>query len=412
MLHAPHPTIRKAPLWLLVMVTISGTLAMHMFVPALPAAAASLAVSPAAMQMAISVYILGLAAGQLVYGPLSDGLGRRPMLLVGLALYAVAGAVAATAQSIHVLVAARLFQALGGCAGLALGRAMVRDVSTTTNAVRDLALLNLMIMVGPGLAPLIGSTLSAHFGWRSIFILLAGMGVVTLVCSWTLLPETSQPSGQVSLRALANDYRALLRSRAFLGFAFGGGCTTTSVYGFIAAAPFLFVEQLHRSLQEVGWYLGGLIVGMSVGNALTRRLVRSMALERLLMLGNLLCLASALGLLAVECLGALNVPWVLGLMFLFTLGAGLTSPAAMTKALSVEAHLIGSAAGFYGFMQMAVGMVCTAAVGWLGSPALAAAVMLVVAALLGQASFWLALGSERRASAKAAQRAGCQPSQA
>ncbi|WP_238935177.1 multidrug effflux MFS transporter [Pseudomonas typographi] len=400
--------MKKAPLWLLVMVTISGTLAMHMFVPALPAAATAFAVSPATMQMAIGVYIIGLAVGQLVYGPLSDGLGRRPMLLLGLAIYAVAGAVAATAHSIHVLLAARLFQALGGCAGLALGRAMVRDVSTTVDAVRDLALLNLMMMVGPGLAPLIGSTLSAHFGWRSIFMLLAAMGLITLACCWRLLPETSRPSGQVSLRALASDYRALLRNRAFLGFALGGGCTTTSIYAFIAAAPFLFVEQLQRSPQEVGWYLGALIVGMSVGNALTRRLARNYPLARLLMAGNLLCLASASALLAAECAGALSVAWVLGSMFVFTLGAGLTSPAAMTKALSVDQHLIGSAAGFYGFTQMLVGALCTTAVGWMGSPAMAAAVVLVSAALLGQIGFWLGFGSERRALAAG----GVEPSQA
>ena len=141
--HAP-------PLWLLTLITLSGTLAMHMFVPALPDAARYLGVGSAAVQGAIGIYILGLAVGQLAYGPLSDALGRRPLLLTGLSLYALGGIAAMLAPNVTFLVAARALQALGGCAGLALGRAMVRDTNTPDEAVRALALLNLMMMVGPG----------------------------------------------------------------------------------------------------------------------------------------------------------------------------------------------------------------------------------------------------------------------
>ena len=128
---APAP-----PMWLRVLFTISGTMAMHMFVTALPDAARSLGTTPGQMQMAISIYIIGLAAGQLCYGPLSDALGRRPMLITGLALYALGSVAAAFAPNLGTLLAARLLQALGGCAGLALGRAIVRD---TTQAERPSA---------------------------------------------------------------------------------------------------------------------------------------------------------------------------------------------------------------------------------------------------------------------------------
>src|SRR3954454_23593720 len=148
---APRP-----PLWLLVLITLSGTLAMHMFVPALPSAAVDLGASVAAMQTTISLYILGLAFGQLVYGPLSDRFGRRPTLMLGLALYTAAGLAATLAPGVGALIAARLVQALGGCAGLVLGRAMVRDTAEAKDAVRRLALLTLMMMAGPGVAPLIG----------------------------------------------------------------------------------------------------------------------------------------------------------------------------------------------------------------------------------------------------------------
>ena len=383
-----------APLWLLALITVSGTLAMHMFVPALPDAARDLGASITAMQMTISLYIMGVAGGQLIYGPLSDALGRRPVLLVGLVLYAVAGIGAAFAPDVHTLVAARLFQALGGCAGLALGRAIVRDTATMEEAVRNLALINLMMMIGPGLSPLLGSAFTAHFGWRSVFVLLAGLGALTLLFTWRLLPETTTPTRALKVGALAADYGALLRSRAFVGFAIGGGCSTTSVYAFISAAPFIVSNELHRPVHEVGFYLAGLILGMSAGNALTRQLIRRVHITKLLIVGNGMSVASGFTLLAVVLSGQMGVISVFGLMLPFALGAGMASPAALSKALSIDTTRVGSASGLYGFSQMGVGAVCTALVGLGHGTALAAASVLLCTALLGQAGFWIGLRAE------------------
>ena len=385
----------RAPLWLLVLITISGTLAMHMFVPALPDAARALGVDRAAMQMTITIYILGLAFGQLIYGPLSDALGRKPMLIIGLGLYALSGLAAALAFSVQMLVAARLFQALGGCAGLALGRAIVRDTAKADEAVKDLALLNLMMMIGPTLAPVVGSVLTATFGWRSIFVLLAALGGITLLYTWRRLPETARSARKTSARALMHDYGRLLRSPSFLGFALGGGASTTSFYGFIVAAPFIVSVQLHRPQHEVGLYLGMLVVGMLLGNALTRRLAGRVRTERLLIVGNAVSVVSGLMLLAIVLSGKLTVAFAIGLMFFFALGAGTVSPAALTKALSVNSRVVGSAAGLYGFTQMTIGALCTYMVGFGGDPALAAAMVVTAAAMLGQVGFWIGIGTER-----------------
>lgn len=385
----------KAPVWLLVLITISGTLAMHLFVPALPEAAHAFGASVPAMQATISVYIVGLATGQLVYGPLSDGFGRRAMLMVGLAIYAAAGLAAALAPNVHTLVGARLFQALGGCAGLALGRAIVRDTADPSEAVRDLALLNFMTLVGPGLAPMIGSGLTFAFGWRSIFVVLAAMGAATLLFTWRLLPQTNVPTGRVHAAGLVRDYGELLRSRSFMGFAIGGACATTSIYAFLSAAPFIIPTRLHRPLHELGLYLALLMVGMSVGNVATRTLIRRVEVERLLIGANLLSGASALGLLAVTLTGTMTLVDVMGLMFLFAVGAGATSPAALAKALGVESRLVGSASGLYGCLQMVVGALCTFAVGLGRDQALASAVVLTAAMGCGQAGLWIAMRSAR-----------------
>jgi DHA1 family bicyclomycin/chloramphenicol resistance-like MFS transporter len=381
-------------MWLLVLITISGTMAMHMFVPALPDAARSLGTTPGQMQMAISIYIIGLAAGQLCYGPLSDALGRRPMLITGLALYALGSVAAAFAPDLGTLLAARLLQALGGCAGLALGRAIVRDTTQAESAIRELALLNLMIMVGPGLAPVVGGAVSAAAGWRAIFALLAIGGVLTLVFTWRLLPETGHPSGRVGIRSLAADYRDLLTSRRFVGFALGGGSATTCVYAFLSAAPFIFVNELHEPVHMVGVYAGLMVLGMAAGNALTSVLARRVSGARLLRIGNTLSLASGVVLLAIVLTGHLTLLNTIGVMLFFTCGCGMTSPAALAQAVSVDPRLVGSASGLYGCTQMAIGAACTALAALGDDPARAALVVMVVATALAQVAFTVALRTE------------------
>lgn len=388
----PRPT----PLWLLVLVTLSGTLAMHMFVPALPDVTHALGASSAQAQATISVYIFGLALGQLVYGPLSDALGRRPLLLAGLFLYTLGGVAALLAPDLRTLLIARLLQALGGCAGLALGRAMVHDTHAPQEAVRALALLMLMMMVGPGLAPLVGSGLVLLGGWRMVCALLALMGALTLWFAWRRVTETAVPSGRVSVRRLWGDYAALLRSPRFVGYAVGGSCATTANYAFIAAAPFIITEQLQRPLADVGYTLAFVMLGVGLGNLLTRRLAAVVRLERLLLWGNGLSAASALLFFLYELLGYLALSVTVALMWLFLFGAGIASPAAMAKVLAVDARRVGSAAGLYGFLQMALGAALTWMVGWGSNPALAAATVLLIAAVLAQSCLRWAIRAERR----------------
>jgi DHA1 family bicyclomycin/chloramphenicol resistance-like MFS transporter len=384
------PVGRQAPLWLLGLITFSGTLAMHIFVPALPEAARDLGASASAMQMTMSVYILGLATGQLFYGPLSDRFGRRPVLMVGLVIYASTGLWAAFAPDVHALIVLRLLQALGGCSGMVIGRAMVRDTALADEAARRLALMNLMVVIGPGVAPLLGSAFASSFGWRSIFFLLAMLGVVNFLCTWKLLPETKSASVSTHALALTRNYGRLLKSPAFLGYALGGGCATTAMYGFVAASPFIFTHQLGRPDYEVGIYLAVQFSGVWLGSVAASRLISKMSIDRLAVRANLLSVFAALCLLAAVLSGHLSVPLVVLPMFLFAAGAGIASPAAMSQAISINPNVIGSASGLYGFSQMGVGAVCTALTGLGGNPALSAAIVLVAAGMIAQTAFWIA----------------------
>ena len=252
--------------------------------------------------------------------------------------------------------------------------------------------MNLMVTLGPALAPLLGGLLAGAAGWRSIFVLLCMLGVVNFVLTWRLLPETSAPSRHANA-ALVRNYGQLLGSPAFLGFAVGGGCATTSMYAFIAAAPFIFVHELHRPVGEVGPYLAMLIVGVWFGSLAASRLLRFVPIRRLLIASNGLSVIAAFGLLAAVLTGHLSVALAVGAMFLFTFGAGTAAPVALTEAISVNPKVIGSASGLYGFSQMTIGAVCTALAGLGQSPGLAAALVLAGAGIVAQIAFWIAFRS-------------------
>jgi DHA1 family bicyclomycin/chloramphenicol resistance-like MFS transporter len=295
------------------------------------------------------------------------------------------------------LIAARLFQALGGCAGLVLGRAIVRDTSRPADTARQLALMNLMVTVGPAVAPLAGSVLSISFGWRSIFLLLCLIGIANLLFIALLLPETGRARLNPDFSALARHYRQLISSPAFLGYSIGGGCATTSMYAFIAVAPFIFVNQLHRPEHEVGVYLALLVSGVWLGSFLTSRLIVRIPAGRLLVCANLMSVAAALVLLAATLTGHLSVPLIIACMFLYTVGVGTASPAALSQAVNINPFVIGSASGLYGFAQMAVGAICTAFASLGSDPALAVSLVLAAAGIVAQVSFWIALRNPRNA---------------
>lgn len=384
------PDTQMPPLWGLAMLTFSGTLAMHIFVPALPDAGASLAATPAQMQMTISFYIVGLAVGQLIYGPLSDRYGRRKPLLAGLLLYIIASFAALFVDGVHSLIALRLMAAFGGCAGMVLGRVIVRDTTRVAQDVASrLALMNVMVVIGPGLAPLLGGVLVHHLGWRSVFIFLCLLGIANMAYTIFLLPETRQPS--VRARSVVRDYISLLRSPVFLGYAVGGGLATTSIYAVVAAAPFVFMEQLHRPASEVGLYLSLVIGAMALGNLLARFLLRRLPLRQVLLGANALSIVSA-ACMFVACLSMeLSVGIFIGPAIVFSIAAGLTSPAAATQVISVQPELSGAASGLYGFGQMMIGAVCTVISGLGADHALLAALTLLVASLVGQYAFRCAL---------------------
>jgi DHA1 family bicyclomycin/chloramphenicol resistance-like MFS transporter len=370
--------------------TFTGPVGMHIFVPALPAAARDLHATPAALELTINLYILGLAVGQLVYGPASDRFGRRPALLVGLSIFTLASIAALFAPDTQTLVIARFFQALGGCAGLALARAIIRDTSQAHEAARRLALTNLLVTAAPAVAPLIGAALSSFWGWRTILMGLSALGAANFVLAWRVLSETRPEARFDSASRYARDYFGLIRSRQFLGYAIGGACATTSLYAFIACAPFIFADRLHVPSASVGLYLALLVSGLWLGSLLASRLIGRFSLVRFLVVANALSVAAAAAFLAMVIADRATLIGIVGTMFGFSVGVGAAAPAALAQAISVNPRVTGTASGLYGSIQMAVGAALVALVGLGANPALASASLLLASGVVAQASFWMA----------------------
>jgi DHA1 family bicyclomycin/chloramphenicol resistance-like MFS transporter len=363
---------------------------MHIFVPALPAAAKDLHATPVAMEMTISLYILGLAVGQLLYGPASDRFGRRPALLVGLSLFTIASVAGLFASDVHTLIVARFFQALGGCSGLVLARAMIRDTSQAHEAARRLALTNLLVTAGPAVAPLIGGGLSALWGWRTILVGLSALGVANFMMAWLLLQETRPEALFVSASQYARDYVGLLRSRQFLGYAVGGACATTSLYAFIACAPFIFIDRLHAPSASVGLYLALLVSGIWLGSLLASQLIARFSLNRFVVVANAVSVVAAASFLGFVIADRATLLAIVGTMFVFSVGVGAAAPAALVKAISVNPRVTGTASGLYGSVQMAIAGALAMLAGWGSNPAFASASVLLAAGIVAQASFWIA----------------------
>jgi DHA1 family bicyclomycin/chloramphenicol resistance-like MFS transporter len=303
------------PLWLLGLFTFSGPVGMHIFVPALPAAARDLHAPAAELQLTVSLYILGLAVGQLAYGPLSDRFGRRPALLAGLAVFTAASFAGLAAPDAHALIAARFLQAFVGCAGLVLARAIIRDTSEGHDAAQRLALMNLLVTAGPAVAPVIGGALSMLWGWRTILLGLSALGVANLALAWRVLPETRPDMAHVCASAHMRAYLALLRSRRFLGYAVGGGCATTSLYAFLASAPFIFADRLHAPSAETGVYLALLVSGIWLGSLIASRTIMAFPLRTFLVGANGLSVVAAAAFLALVLADRVTLPGVIARCF-------------------------------------------------------------------------------------------------
>ena len=382
--------------WMIATLVALGPFALTMYQPAMPVIGASLNATPAEVQLTLTVYLAAFAVGQLIYGPLSDHFGRRRMLLVGLGVFVLGAAGCAIAGSAMELVAARVIQGLGACAGPALGRAMIRDLYDARGAARALAFVASALSVAPAIAPVFGGYIATVFGWQAIFVALAVIGAALLVFTLFRVPETNPyvAEGSLELAPLVAGYGTLLRSRVYLGYMCIAATATAGSLAFQSAAPFIVVGQFGVPPHVFGWFLVGLTASYFCGTLLAQRLARG-SLIRTLMIGSaLLTLSAALHL----GFGFSEVKWVSSVILpqaLWLVGLGVVLPAAMTGAIGPFPAIAGAAAALQGFAMMAGGAAASLALSRLGINVLALGVLMFILAVGGWAFFYASVARSR-----------------
>lgn len=376
----------QIPLWFLACLTLMGTMAMHIFVPVLPLIAQDFQADLHQVQMTLSIYILGLAIGQLFYGPLADSIGRKPVLVIGMLIYSFASLGAMLANSLEMLIGFRFLQALGGCSGLLLGRAIVRDTTSGTETTKKLSIMNMMVTLGPGLSPILGGLLAELSGWRLIFVVLSVLGFINLFLIFVYISNnsTKRPS---SARVVLENYKKLVISPKFLGYTIGGGLATTSFYAFLGVASYIVIHQMHGTLHQVSIYLALIMLGIWCGSFLSNLLVDRLSIDKMMMLGSCISIFFTSIFFICATLGALNFYSVVLPVIFYSLSVGITSPIALTKALNVNPMIAGSASGIYGFIQMVIGALCTSLSGFGSNPAITAASILLGACIIALLCF-------------------------
>ena len=367
------------PVALLALVTAIAPAALHVLVPAFPLLATDFDAAPAGVQLVLILFLIGIATGQLVYGPVSDRFGRRPVLIAGLELFLAGTILCGFAWSLPTLIIGRTLQALGGCAGMVLGRAIVRDVYDRERSASALATIMMVMSLAPSLSPAIGAYLAEWGGWRADFVLLGMVGAGILIVIALKLEETHTPA-PVNLVGMIGSFILLLRSPAFLSVACATAFTSASWFTFLASAPYLLAELLHEPPSTYGLMILFPMAGYILGNAAVVRLSALLGSVRLFILGLALSLASGV-MLALWCLGGLT-PWALFVpMAISSVGNGMSQPPGVAAGLSVYPRIAGAASGLLGFTQMTIAALGTLLLGLLPRDNVVAMVAVVGASL-------------------------------
>ena len=353
-----HAPARDKTPWgllsLLMAMTAIGPLALNILVPALPKLSAVFAADAHTIQLAVSLFLVGLAVAQLLVGPLADRFGRRPVALGGLVLTAVASMAAIVTDSAGMFIVTRVLQAFGAATGVVVGRAVIRDLFDRDRSAAMLGLVATAMVVAPMVSPLLGGIIDTAFGWRAIFLFVAAAVVTVLVWAAIRLPETrdrhpASPGGFLA------DARFLLVNAAFNGHVLCAAFGSATFFALLGGGPYIVITQMGRSSMEYGIWFAISSLGYMSGNFAASRLSMRHGIERMILVGLVL---EAVGVVLTTIFSFAHAygPAVVFLpQIIIAFGNGIMLPNSIAGAISVRPQAAGTASGVLGFVQMAVG---------------------------------------------------------
>jgi len=348
--------------------TAFGPLSIDMYLPSFQAISHELAAGPAQVQLTLAAFFVALGIGQAFYGPVSDRYGRKRPLCFGLALYVLASAGCALARSIEALIVWRFAQAIGGCAGMVIARAVVRDRFDEREAARFFSLLMLVTGLAPILAPSVGGQIVVFFSWRVIFWALAGFGLLCCVSVTVLLPESlpAERRTQGGVGEALRVYARLLRDRAFMRYALSGALVISGMFTYIFGSPFVFMQIYGVRPERFGWIFGSIALGLISASQLNRFLLTRVAGAGILSRALVVTGAAGIVLLIMAWTGAGGLPGLLAPLFVYIASLGFVLPNVIATALASQGRNAGTASALLGTLQFGAGATVGMLLGALG----------------------------------------------
>ncbi len=359
-MRTPSPQSRPSYLVLIALLgALAGLtpLAIDMYLPSIPTMATTFSVPVEIMQYTVSFYLLGFALGQLLYGPLTDSLGRMPILIGGLGLFALASVACALAQSVEQLIVARVFQAVGGAAGSVVVMALLRDLFERDQFARAMSFAMLVMNLAPLLAPVLGGYLLLFFGWHSVFWLLAGVAALLALAIGLVIGETLPRELRTPLKltsALAT-YGRILRHRECMGYQLIGIGASAALFAFITGSPFVYIRYFAVPPEQFGYYFGANILMMMTLTSLNARYVARLGSTRMLGIGLAIGVTGATLLVLAQWWQVGGVWGVVVPVVLIMGPMGLISANAAALSLDVFEGAAGSVSALGGFMRFLAG---------------------------------------------------------
>ncbi|WP_116105853.1 multidrug effflux MFS transporter [Lewinella sp. IMCC34191] len=383
--------------------TTIGPLSIDMYLPAFGGIAENLGTDISRVSLSLSSFFVGLAIGQLIYGPLLERFGRKRPMYIGLTIYALSSVACAFATSVEMLILFRFFQALGACGGLVASRAIVRDLFETKEMAKVFSLLMMVIAVSPIIAPTLGGFITTAFGWRYVFGILAGLSLLILTGGFLLLRSYDRINPYYSLRpkAIAANYWSILTDRHFIVYALTGAFSSAGLYAYLSGSPHLYLELFGLDEQQYGIVFAIIAAGLVTATQLNNRSLRNRSSERIVQLAVIgQCVTAAL-LVGDVYFGYAGLIPTTALIFCYLFCLGFIFPNSSALSLDTIQHTAGSASALMGSLQMAIGALASALVGVLQNET--ALPMVAVMALCGAVALTLlSVGTRRMAPATSA----------
>jgi MFS transporter, DHA1 family, multidrug resistance protein len=341
-----------------------------MYLPGFVAIAKDLETTIDKVQLSLTTYLIGIACGQLLYGPLLDRFGRKIPLYAGLGIYVIASLGCALTNSVESLIVMRFFQAVGGCAGMVSAQTMVRDFFPANKTAQVFSYMTLVIAVSPMIAPTVGGYVTVAIGWHWVFIILAVLAVLTLPCVYYFLPRGKKPDATISLRprAVIVNFFTVVKQPQFLIYSIAGAFATSAPFAFIAGSPNVFMNIYGSTEQEYGWtfaFVAGCIIATSqLNHFILRRYKSEDVIKYTLAFQTLVGILLVLGVV----LNVLNMIGLIVMSALFMAGHGLVNPNTNALSLAPFVKHTGSAASLLGSFRMAMGGLVSAIVSAFHAP--------------------------------------------